>query len=168
MNPDVKSELLQSLISASSGLAALYPLQGTNSKQLSARGSVPTMQTRLSADAIDRTGVFGLDTIQKSHLSDASQAHQLNALLSFQGSAGIHGQSTKLEAERLVRQQNLGFAANPSGQVSPFNDPAVLAFKKPGQQEIYQMGSTSERTSTDQLGTLRENNSNPSMSDSSI
>lgn len=159
-NADLQPDLLQSLISVSGGLA-LYPLQGKSSTQLSGRGSVPTMQTRLSADAIDRTAVFDFESLQKSQMADGNQAHALNALLSMRGASGIPGQPTaKLEAERLVRQQNLGLARNTHVAPSPFGDPAVLAFKKPGHQDLYQMGNTGDRVS-EHLMPVREHNVMP-------
>lgn len=158
---DMQSDLLQSLISASSGLS-LYPLQGKSSTQLSGRGSVPTMQTRLSADAIDRTNMFDLESLQKGRLADGNQAHALNVLLNIKDSRAMQG--NKVDAEALVRQnvglgQNAAIPLNPS----PFNDPAVLAFKKPGQQEMYHMGSTGPRTS-DPLAPLREQQNRKAVS----
>ena len=162
-----QNDLLQSLISASSGLS-LYPLQGKSS-QLSGRGSMPTMQTRLSADAIDRTGVFDMETLQKNQMvSEGQQAHPMTAYLNtLQDSRGLSGQPTsKLNGEGIATQQNMTFPPpqpqlNAASQVtpSPFNDPAILAFKKPGQQEVYQMGGPSGNRAPDPLMPLREQNS---------
>ena len=162
-----QNDLLQSLISASSGLS-LYPLQGKSS-QLSGRGSMPTMQTRLSADAIDRTGVFDMETLQKNQMvSEGQQAHPMTAYLNtLQDSRGLSGQPTsKLNGEGMTAQPNMTFPPpqpqlNTASQVtpSPFNDPAILAFKKPGQQEVYHMGGPSGNRAPDSLMPLREQNS---------
>ena len=165
----MQNDLLQSLMSVSSGLSP-YNLQGKNSTQLSNRGSVPTMQTRLSADAVERPAIFDFETFQKSQMThDGNQAQVMNAYLNRQNARDIHGQqANKLAAERAARQQNIAFAQNAAAAVaaahsttttpSPFNDPAVLAFKKTGEQEIYQMGPAPTNRTHDSLVPLRDQN----------
>jgi len=105
------------------------------------------MQTRLSADAIDRTALFDLEGIQKNQRAgDGDQQGVLSGMIGIQGTVGLPDQM-RLEAEQLARQRIFSVQTN----VTPFHDPAVLAFKKAGQQGIYQMGRA-----PDQLMTLRE------------
>lgn len=159
INADMDNDLLKSLI-ASSGLA-MYPLQGKNSTQLSGRGSVPTIQTRLSADAIDRTNLFDMETLNKAQFADSAQIQaQALALLNIHDSGGVRGfDAAKFDTDHFVRQQEMCLSQNAAmGMTSnPFDDPAVLAFKKPGEQ-LFQMGSVSSRPS-DHLRTLREQSS---------
>eukprot|EP00210_Caulerpa_lentillifera_P005214 g4981.t1 len=121
------NSLLQSLISSSTGLGILPALHDTNSQQLSNQGSVPLMQNRLSADAID------MDVLAIQGLSSQGVKNPNSGVDSVEEHA--EAIRTMLQIQDNQRKMNFGQDSNSN----PFNDPAVLAFKKSADPELIKM-----------------------------
>eukprot|EP00210_Caulerpa_lentillifera_P004558 g4348.t1 len=131
------TSLLQSLIAGTnSGLGILHE---ANSQQLSNQGSMPIMQNRLSADAIDRE-MFGIRGFSSTGLhygetttttspdpinEEAAEAAALHSILKLTETGG--GSSNT----NFVQDTN-------STTTALHSDPSILAFKKPGDSEIVQ------------------------------